>query len=225
MNIALCWSCIIARTFSAIVASPTWSAYDVLVVFRMRPPSAKRCVMMCGCLTPESSVWMWKTRPLWRTLLLNPRSGDGDFTDSFVRWGRAATGVAAVCSCRGRFAEALSVAVMATESRPWAQRTTGRAARKPPSRPRPISGGRQRRRRSAASAGGAVGRQRRRRGQRRGRQRSKASAFGAFMAQSTSLRVSSPSHRRKAWRSLAAAAWANDFRSARAEAAGLGSAA
>ena len=27
----------------------------------MRPPSAKRCVMMCGLSSPESSVWTWKT--------------------------------------------------------------------------------------------------------------------------------------------------------------------
>ena len=36
--------------------------------------------MMCGCRTPESSVWMWNTRPLCRTLLLKPSSGDWAFT-------------------------------------------------------------------------------------------------------------------------------------------------
>src|SRR5580692_6006135 len=46
----------------------------------------KRCVMMCPYLTPESSVWMWKTLPLWRTLLLYPSRGDGNFVD--MREGR-----------------------------------------------------------------------------------------------------------------------------------------
>src|SRR6188474_224185 len=43
----------------------------------MRPPSAKRCVTIRGNFTPESSVWMWKIRPRWRTLLLKPSSGGG----------------------------------------------------------------------------------------------------------------------------------------------------
>src|SRR5262245_7586874 len=61
-------------------ADSRYSAYEVLIVLRMRPPSAKRCVMMCGCRTTETSVWMWNTRPLCRTLLLNPSRGDGAFT-------------------------------------------------------------------------------------------------------------------------------------------------
>jgi hypothetical protein len=48
MNIALCCSFMSSRTVSAIDGTPTCSAYDVFVVLRMRPPSAKRCVMMWG---------------------------------------------------------------------------------------------------------------------------------------------------------------------------------
>src|SRR4029077_20439257 len=56
----------------------------------MRPPSMNRCVMMCPYRTPESSVWMWKTLPLWRTLLLYPSRGDANFVD-MSRGGRAHT--------------------------------------------------------------------------------------------------------------------------------------
>ena len=47
---------------------------------------------MCPYLTPESSVWMWKTLPLWRTLLLYPSRGDANFVDmtSVRRASRAA---------------------------------------------------------------------------------------------------------------------------------------
>ncbi len=56
-NIALCCSFISFLTVSSYFSVPTCSAYEVFSVLTMRPPSMKRCVMTCGCRTPESSVW------------------------------------------------------------------------------------------------------------------------------------------------------------------------
>ena len=60
MNIALCCSCISPRTVSFIPGRPMCSAYEVLIDFRIRPPSAKRCVMMCGCRAPQLHRALWE---------------------------------------------------------------------------------------------------------------------------------------------------------------------
>src|SRR6266508_3585675 len=70
-SISLCCSSMSSRTTWARFSAPTMSAYEVFFDARMFPPT-KRCVMMWGFSSPESSVWMWYIFPLCLMLWLNP---------------------------------------------------------------------------------------------------------------------------------------------------------